>query len=346
MTPKTITPLWVVAILLLPVLLHLAAFGPSIFRNGTIPFGLADFVFLLALVVYLGCALIAVRERRFALPLALVTYSILLTVIATEASLQFLAPDYPEHYPHYPMKRVSHASDVMPGIDGEISWSVNRLGLRGPEVDIERVRHRILAVGGSTTECFYVTDEKTWTWRLQDRLSESLGEPVFVGNAGRDGHFTLNHEYLLRHYPFTDRFEWVIVLAGINDLGRLLRNDYQERFYRVSEETLLHDAKLPYYRRSMLFRLVSARLRGDVVIQDPEGKWIAEKREIRRKALSRGPISDPPEGLEEALAVYKQNLRKIIISCRSRHQNVLMLTQPALYRKNMPDPSGRCCGSM
>ena len=182
-----------------------------------------------------------------------------------------------------------------------------------------------------------MTDAKTWAWRLQDRLSESLGEPVFVGNAGRDGHFTLNHEYLLRHYPFTDHFEWVIVLAGINDLGRLLRNDYQERSYRVPEETLLGNAKLPYYRSSVLYRLVSARLRGDVVAQDAEGRWIAEKREIRRKALSHRPVSDPPGGLEEALTVYKQNLRKIIASCRSRHQKVLMLTQPTLYRKNMPD---------
>ncbi len=337
MTPKTKTSRWVVAIIFLPALLHVAAFGSSIFRSGAIPFGLTDFILILALVVYLGAALVAIRERRFALRFVLVTYSILLMVTAAESFLRFLAPACPENYPHYPVKRVSHASDTMPGISGEISWSVNRLGLRGPEVDIRRVRHRILAVGGSTTECLYVTDTKTWAWRLQDRLSESLGEPVYVGNAGRGGHFTLNHEYLLRHYPFTDYFEWVIVLAGINDLGRLLRNDYLKRSYRVPEETLLGTAKLPYYRSSVLYRLVSARLRGDVVVQDAEGRWIAEKREIRRKALSHGPVSDPPGALEEALAVYKQNLRKIIASCRSRHQKVLMLTQPTLYRKNMPD---------
>lgn len=338
MTPKTNTPLWVVAIIFLPVPLHMAAFGSTLVGNGTIPFGLADFVFIFALVGYLGCALVAVREGRFAVPFVLVTYSILLSVMATEASLRILAPVCPENYPHYIMKRVSQAADTMPGIDGEIIWSVNRMGLRGPEVDIERMRHRILAVGGSTTECLYVTNENTWAWRLQDRLSETLGEPVFVGNAGKDGHFTLNHEYLLRHYPFADRFEWVVVMAGINDLGRLVRNDYQERSYRVPEETLLGNAKLPYYRRSVLFGLVSAHLRGDVVVQDPEGKWIAEKREVRRKALLQRPISAPPEGLEEALAVYKQNLRKIISFCRSRDQKVLMLTQPTLYRKDMPEP--------
>jgi lysophospholipase L1-like esterase len=168
-------------------------------------------------------------------------------------------------------------------------------------------------------------------------LSETLGERVFVGNAGRDGHFTLNHDYLLRHYPLAERFEWVVVMAGINDLGRLLRNDYRERSYRVPEETLIQNAKMPYYRGSMLYRLAITRLRGDAVVQDPEGQWIAEKRAIRRKALSQGPISAPPEGLEEALAVYRQNLRKIIGSCRSRDQNILMLTQPTMYRKDMPE---------
>ena len=335
--PAAKTPRWAVAAILMPVLLHLAVFGACVVRHGTIPFGLTDTVLLAGVVAYLAVALAAVREARHAYRFVLVAYSILLTVAAAEAALRFLSPSHPANYPHYPVHRLSRASDTMPGISGDISWTVNRLGLRGPEIDIERARLRILAVGGSATECLYVTDDKTWPWRLQDRLSESLGTPVFVGNAGRDGHFSLHHEYLLRHYPLADRFEWVIVLAGINDLGRLLRNDYQERSYRVPEETLLGGTNLPYYRGSVLYRMLAVRFQGDAVVQDPEGRWIAQQREIRRRALSRGAVSEPPEGLAEALANYRQNLRKIIAVCRSRQQKVLMLTQPTLYGKNMPE---------
>jgi len=330
------TPRWITAALLLPVMIHVAFFGSTVIGNGTIPFGLTDFVIFLALIMYLGIALLAVRERKYAIPVTMVAYSILLSVVAAEAVLRFLVPPSPENIPLRPMKRVSQASDAMPGISGGISWSINSLGLRGPEVDMEGVRHRILAVGGSTTECFYVTDEKTWTWRLQDQLSEALGETVFVGNAGRGGHFTLHHEYLLRHYPLAERFEWVVVLAGINDLGRLLRNDYRERLYWIPEEALPQHSKLPYYRKSVIYRLVKAYLQGDTVVQDPEGNWIAEKRIVRRKALSQDPVSRPPAGLEEALAIYRENLRRIITVCRERSQKVVMLTQPTLYRKDMP----------
>ena len=62
----------------------------------------------------------------------------------------------------------------MPGIQGQIKLSVNRYGLRGPDTILEDNDLNILCVGGSTTECLYVSDESTWPWRLQNKLEVEL----------------------------------------------------------------------------------------------------------------------------------------------------------------------------
>ena len=43
-----------------------------------------------------------------------------------------------------------------------------------------------------------------------------------------------------------------------------------------------------------------------------------------------------PENLEEALNVYKNNLREIIVICKKRNQNILMLTHPSMWRGDLP----------
>lgn len=50
----------------------------------------------------------------------------------------------------------------------------------------------IISVGGSTTECFYISDDKTWTHILGMKL-KSVFTRVWINNAGLDGHSTFGH---------------------------------------------------------------------------------------------------------------------------------------------------------
>jgi len=79
--------------------------------------------------------------------------------------------------------------------------STNSLGFRGPEPPADGIDHHlsIIAVGGSTTECYYLPDGSTWPERLQTMLAPSFPD-VWINNGGLDGHSTYGHLILMRDY--------------------------------------------------------------------------------------------------------------------------------------------------
>lgn len=56
-----------------------------------------------------------------------------------------------------------------------IAHSTNKLGLRGdaPPCEWERY-YTIVTIGGSTTQCFYLDDHKTWPYLLQEKLKREI----------------------------------------------------------------------------------------------------------------------------------------------------------------------------
>lgn len=94
----------------------------------------------------------------------------------------------------------------------------NSLGFRGPEPPADFARWlTLVAIGGSTTECFYLADGKTWPERLGARLQPELRK-VWVDNAGLDGHSTFGHLLLTRQAIVGLHPRVTLYLAGINDM--------------------------------------------------------------------------------------------------------------------------------
>jgi lysophospholipase L1-like esterase len=76
----------------------------------------------------------------------------------------------------------------------------------------------IVTVGGSTTECFYLSDGRTWTDLLGRELSRHFNH-VWINNAGLDGATTYRHLILMEDYIDKLRPKVVLFLFGINDVG-------------------------------------------------------------------------------------------------------------------------------
>ena len=95
----------------------------------------------------------------------------------------------------------------------------NSLGFRGeaPPRDF-RDYLTIITIGGSTTECFYLSDGRTWPDLLGQNLSREFNR-VWVNNAGLDGATTYRHLILMEDYVVTLRPKVVLFLMGINDVG-------------------------------------------------------------------------------------------------------------------------------
>lgn len=144
---------------------------------------------------------------------------------------------------HYPIRsRVDNDRIVLPAyekyiinncgigkIDTKIIHTKNSLGFRGPEIpaDIGRCLS-ILTVGGSTTECYYLSDNDTWPYLLGKKLEARYGR-VWLNNAGLDGHSTFGHAILLRDYITNIlRPNAIIFLVGVNDTGRADLSDFDK----------------------------------------------------------------------------------------------------------------------
>lgn len=328
----------------LPVAAYGAVCLVSILREKVLYFGRLDVLLLLVTLGYLCAVILAGRRRRHVLGLLVLTYSALAAVLAFEIVMLHRYPLPTVRVPWPPIHRVSQASDTMPGVTGAIEFTTNNLGLRGSHVNLDDTDLSILCVGGSTTICEYVTDELTWPWLTQARLSHRQGRRVFVGNGGRPGHFSLHHEHLLEHYSVAPRFGCVVLLCGINDsvLPLLDEGQAQHRTDGVPTGTLTvpFPPNRAYYHMLALFRCLSQWTRqhlSQAVLQDRTGAWYATVRARRRAMLQSASPPEPSlERIETAVAAYRATLSRIIRLCRDRGQRLVMMTQPTMWRRNLP----------
>jgi lysophospholipase L1-like esterase len=116
------------------------------------------------------------------------------------------------------LKKKMVISPAIEGLDSVIQYSVNSLGFRGEEKP-DNPSYSIITVGGSTTECSKLDDEKTWTAVLGKKLKEEYPN-VWINNAGMDGATTYGHNILLDDYILKLKPNMVVFLIGVNDRGK------------------------------------------------------------------------------------------------------------------------------
>ena len=93
-----------------------------------------------------------------------------------------------------PFSRSRHELDreALPMLEEVVEWRVNADGERGdPLPDEWTDTYRVLVIGGSTTECYFIDQASTWPAVVQEALRrpEHLARlgvgSVHVGNLGR-----------------------------------------------------------------------------------------------------------------------------------------------------------------
>ncbi len=131
--------------------------------------------------------------------------------------------------------QVMHNDKHIPHLDDVIMHSRNSLGFRGPNPPLDLSSYlSIITVGGSTTECYYLSDNRTWPALLGQQLSSRF-DKVWLNNAGLDGHTTYGHLVLLRDYLFRVKPKIALFLFGINDIGLKTQSDYDRGLPSLSD---------------------------------------------------------------------------------------------------------------
>jgi lysophospholipase L1-like esterase len=291
------------------------------------------------------------RRRGLLMKLAVLLAGTCLALVVGEAALRVLLPRPDRLYVWPPRMRrtLRPLPGIMPGVEGDARFIVNSDGFRADELTPD-FSYRILAVGGSTTECLYLDQDEAWPQLLQKGLDESQhSRKVWVGNAGKSGLNTRDNIVQLRHIlEQFKQLDALILLVGVNDLSTRLKQDagYDPDFMRRedAERQLLSrafaapfDESLPFYKRTAIWRLLmelkaSVGPPREAVVEDEAGKQLAVWREHRRNASSiRRTLPD----LNAALDEYARNVNAIIDLARQKSVRVIFVTQPSMWRPGL-----------
>lgn len=128
-------------------------------------------------------------------------------------------------------------------LDETITHTRNSLGFRGddPPDNLDGALS-IIAIGGSTTESRFQSDDREWVYLLGRRLERHF-PLLWINNAGLDGHSTFGHRILLKDLVAPIRPKITLFMVGINDVGRsgLIINEkkYRDRIQTESPALFL-----------------------------------------------------------------------------------------------------------
>ena len=216
-------------------------------------------------------------------------------------------------------------------LDKKIYYSRNSLGFRGPELPPNfSTATSIITLGGSTTECKYLTDSCTWSSRLYEKLHRA-NSTVWLNNAGIDGHTTFGHLMLLREYILQLKPRYLLLMTGVNDVEL----DEPDEFDRMSDQKIdTRSAKV--FLKSLANRTELGRSFLNYYQLKVSYKKGLVHREIDLASLTDNPLTDDVIKNKLAkqipyLAAYRQRIDSIITICLRAGIQPVLITQPSLY---------------
>jgi lysophospholipase L1-like esterase len=274
--------------------------------------------------------------------------SVLATMALLEAVARIVAPSA-SYFVLVPETdwTIAEAPDVVRGIEGISRYRVNSFGIRGRAFGPDDSEYRILAVGGSTTECAQLDDTEVWTALLENALDPMApitpitnARRVWVGNVGRSGLTAREHvlhlEHLLPEYP---RIDVVLSMVGVNDMLSALKQG--ARYQPPPPEPDRARAFVLYPRWSALWQTVD-RLRASYnrsrAFGPDDANGLTQSRRARQ--VAEVWIDDLPD-LEEPLEVYRRNLNAMADIASVKGVRLVFITQPSRWREHMSEEESR-----
>jgi lysophospholipase L1-like esterase len=228
-----------------------------------------------------------------------------------------------------PANQVQHITNkINPKLDAKITNSRNSLGLRGPDTPADfSSKLSVITIGGSTTECRFLDDNKTWSARLGEILQDEFPN-VWVNNAGLDGHSTYGHSVMLNDHIKKLRPKMVVFLTGVNDIENdgpsffdklNTKNSFPDLSHFILNNSEVINAVVNIWRgaRAWHFNNTTQRARvpgqmGNLVLTESE---INNRLDVQKKFLDQ----------------YHTRLLALADTCKSNNIMPVFLTQPCLY---------------
>lgn len=248
------------------------------------------------------------------------------------------------------------ADDInTPGVEGVGKFTINSLGLRSRELQMED-QFKILCLGGSTTIDLYLDDKETWTARLENKLNCSGKFPhTWVGNCGKSSMASLHNLLHIEHaFPFLPKPDLVVILVGVNDLQLyVLKSSYMQNMspelhlswafsWIPHRQRRVHATgeTAPFYEGWALYALGEKawkRWESRHVMHTPRGAGgLKMLRDARQGKVTLVETIDETV-VEKGKKQFCENLTNLVHAARQGGFPVVFCTQPTLWSEE-PSP--------
>jgi hypothetical protein len=236
----------------------------------------------------------------------------------------------------------SHLSTVAAHkLDAVITHTKNSIGFRGPEPPRSMGDYlSVITVGGSTTECFYLSDGSTWPDRLGAMLSRTFS-PFWLNNAGLDGHSTVGHTVLLQDYISPLKPKIVLFLFGINDLYVERAATFDRGVQRAGID--LSSPKSVFVSAANYSQVLAIPLN---IYRDFRAERLgiahnlADLSGLSTRVVSNSERSKALDDYARGLPAFEQRLAHLVELSRSSGIEPVFMTQPMLYGRGTDDVTG------
>lgn len=230
---------------------------------------------------------------------------------------------------------------------GSIEFKINPFGFRGQSMKTVRKPEgttRLFFLGGSTTECLFLPEEKTFAGLVEKKLSAAFSEKHFETiNQGISGYLAADSLAALLYKVLYYEPDMVIVMHGINDMrygltsfyDPLRRRGYDKNLYRPDYKEPLGVSFSNILKRSHFLTLIKWRIWNRFFPTEAERFKSAfldleEKRKLRRQI----PFSEPRPS--KGLDGFLKNLKEIIWICKGHGIRLILMTESSIYQPAPP----------
>ncbi len=230
---------------------------------------------------------------------------------------------------------------VIPHVEGDHRIVINSQGFRGGLPPISPALS-IAVIGGSTVEDWVLSEEETWTKKLQADLAECAPD-VWAANLGKSG---TNARHHLIQLPETEsymqHYDYIVVLMGLNDF----LYDFRIHHSFETPENWWRDQALMYQGGSegtLATIAMAKRLYTAYVTPPPSsepvsnfGAYMQYLWDAYHKVSEDQWVTALPDASAH-LETYKDTIRRLKTYADGYGAELVLVTQPYVWSDNMDE---------
>jgi lysophospholipase L1-like esterase len=236
-------------------------------------------------------------------------------------------------------------------IDALVVHHNNSLGFKGPEPPKDFANWlTIVAVGGSTTECLEISEEKGWPHQLMVKLQQDFRK-VWLDNAGFCGQSTYGHYILMHNFISKLKPKVAVFLIGINDVGVTNPKEFDTRM-----TTAFSFRSMDKFLSALAYRSEVASLALNLYrFTFPKSVQAVGQRDMGELDLRKLPRLEMTETQKAAILkthaekyvpAFEVRLRRLLRVTMDNHIIPVLCTQPVVYGPVIDKITGIDLGKM